>query len=274
MTSERRVVLIGAGGRMGLALTRGILRKSVPGLRLAGAVDLWDCPLRGQDAGRAAGEGEAGVTIGTDLAPFAGRADVVVDFSGARGTAGNAPRCAEWGLPMVIGTTGLDAEGMAAIEAAARKVAVVHAPNMSLGINLLLELTRQAAAVLRDRGYDVEIVERHHRHKKDAPSGTALALGREAASGMGWSLPDVARNGREGVSKTDRPEKEIGFHAVRGGDFVGDHTVIFATEGECIELSHRATHRDTLARGALLAAAWIPGKPAGLYSMRDVLGIA
>jgi 4-hydroxy-tetrahydrodipicolinate reductase len=274
MTSERRVIIVGAGGRMGLALTRGLLRKSVPGLRLAGAVDLWDCPLRGQDAGLAAGAGEAGVPIGTDLAALAGQADVVVDFSGPRGTAGNAPRCADWGLPMVVGTTGLDAEGTAALSAAARKVAVVHAPNMSLGINLLLALTRQAAEVLRGRGYDVEILERHHRHKKDAPSGTALALGREAAGGMGWSLPDVERHGREGISKTDRPEKEIGFHAIRGGDFVGDHTVLFATEGECIELSHRATHRDTLARGALLAAAWVPGRPAGLYSMRDVLGLA
>jgi 4-hydroxy-tetrahydrodipicolinate reductase len=259
---------------MGQALIRSLLQNNVPGLRLAGAVDLWDCPARGQDAGLASGAGEAGLVISADLGAVADQADVVVDFSGAHGTAGNAPRCAEWGLPLIIGTTGLDAEGLGAIEAAARKVAVVHAPNMSLGVNLLLDLVRRAAAVLRDRGYDVEILERHHRHKKDAPSGTALALGREAAGGMGWSLPDVAKNGREGLSKTDRPERQIGFHAIRGGDFVGDHTVLFAADGECIELSHRATHRDTFARGALQAAAWVLDQPAGLYSMRDVLGLA
>ena len=273
MTNEHRVVLLGAGGRMGQALIRGLLKKSVPGLRLAGAVDLWDCPARGQDAGRVAGVEEAGLEIGCDLVAAAKQADVIVDFSGAQGTTGNVPRCAEWRLPMIIGTTGLDAAGHTAIETAARAIPIVHAPNMSLGVNLLLELTRQAAEILRNRGYDVEVLERHHRYKKDAPSGTALSLGRAAAEGMGWSLQDVAKHGREGLSKTGRPEEQIGFHAIRGGDFIGDHTVLFAADGECIELSHRATDRDTFARGALQAAAWVIGRPAGLYTMRDVLGL-
>lgn len=267
-----KVVIVGAAGRMGQALIRCIARGAVPETVLAGAVDLWDSPQRGQDAGRAAGAAELGVAIGSDLAAVAPGADVIVDFSGPHGTAGNAPRCAQWRTPLVIGTTGLNAEQQAAVAAAARAIPVVWSPNMSLGINLLLDLVERAARILKDKGYDVEIIERHHRLKKDAPSGTALALGRAAAAGYGWDPDAVAAHGRSGTPGV-RPEKQIGYHAVRGGDFVGDHSVLFAADGECLELSHRATNRETFALGALRAARWAVGRAPGLYTMRDVLGL-
>ena len=268
-----KVVVVGAAGRMGRALIRFIRNGTVPDLQLAGAVDLWDCPELNRDAGAMAGVGEAGVPVTCDLAAVAPGADVIVDFSSHHGTSGNAPRCAEWGKALVIGTTGLNAEQEAAVRDAARTVPIVMAPNMSLGINLLFALLEQVGRMLKDRGYDVEIVERHHRLKKDAPSGTALGLGRAVAKGMDLDLDEVAAHGRHGISKDIRPDRQIGFHAVRGGDFVGDHTVIFATTGESLEFSHRATSRDTFAIGALQAAKWVAGRAPGLYSMRDVLGV-
>ena len=268
-----KVVIIGAAGRMGKVLIRRLQARAVPGLQLAGAVDLWDCPDHGQDAGLAAGAPAAGVLVTSDLAAVAPACDVGIDFSSHHGAAGNAERFAQWRKPVIIGATGLTAEEQQAVAQAARVVPIVLAPNMSLGVNLLVALVRQAAEALRGRGYDVEIVERHHRRKKDAPSGTALALGTAAAQGLGWDLNQVAVHGRAGLVG-ERPEQQIGFHAVRGGDLVGDHTVLFAAEGECLELSHRATSRDTFALGALRAAAWIIGQPAGLYSMQDVLGRA
>ena len=188
-----------------------------------------------------------------------------------QGTSGNAPRIAKAGKALVIGTTGLTADEKKMIERAAKKIPVVLAPNMSLGVNLLLSLVEQAARVLKGKNYDIEIIERHHRRKKDSPSGTAIGLGEAAAKGLGWDLKKVAVHGREGLVG-ERPNEQIGFHAVRGGDIVGDHTVLFAADGECIEISHRATSRDTFAIGALRAAAWLGRKP-GLYSMRDVLGV-
>ncbi len=267
-----RIALVGAGGRMGKAILRLAAARAVPEVVITGAVDLWDCPDRGRDAGVAAGVAELGVTIGADLAEIAPGADVVVDFSGHHGTAGNAPRIAQWKKGWVVGTTGLSAEEQAAVAAAARAAPVVQAPNMSLGVNLLLALVEQTAAALRGKGYDIEIVERHHRLKKDAPSGTALGLGRAAARGAGLDLETAAVNGRAGLTG-ERPAAQIGFHAVRGGDIVGDHTVLFAATGECLELSHRATSRDTFALGALRAARWLAGRKPGLYSMRDVLGV-
>ena len=267
-----RIALVGAGGRMGKAILRQLAAGAAPDVVLAGAVDLWDCPDRGRDAGLAAGAAAAGVTIGADLAEVVPAADVVIDFSGHHGAAGNAPRMAAWKKGWVLGTTGLNAEEQAAVTAAARAAPVVQAPNMSLGVNLLLALVEQAAAALRGQGYDIEIVERHHRLKKDAPSGTALALGRAAARGAGLDLDAAAVHGRSGLTG-ERPAGQIGFHAVRGGDLVGDHTVLFAATGECLELAHRATSRDTFALGALRAARWLKGRDPGLYSMRDVLGI-
>ena len=252
---------------MGKTLVRCIETNAVPGLKLVGAVDLWDAPDLGKPCG------STGVNLTSDLSAVAPLADVLVDFSGHHGTVGNAPRIAGWGKGWVIGTTGVDAAGRAAIEKAAESVPVVWSPNMSLGVNLLFALLEQAGRALKDRGYDVEIIERHHRKKKDSPSGTALGLGQAVARGLGVNLDEVSVHGRHGLVKNERSATEIGFHAVRGGDIVGDHTVMFAAEGEIVELSHRATSRDTFALGALQAAAWLKGRKPGLYSMRDVLGV-
>ncbi len=268
-----KVVIVGAAGRMGRTLVRCIREGAVPDVVLVGAVDLWDCPDLGRDAGRVAGVDEVGVPIGCDLAAVAPQADVVVDFSSHHGSTGNSSRCAEWGRPMVIGTTGLSADEQAEVGAAARRIPIVMSANMSLGVNLLLSLLERAAVALRDRGYDVEIVERHHRQKRDAPSGTALMLGAAVAAGFGRRLEEVAVYGRRGMSDGSRPGGEIGFHAMRGGDIVGDHTVLFAGMGELLEFTHRATGRETFAIGALRAAAWAKDRAPGLYSMRDVLGV-
>ncbi|MCO5061759.1 MAG: 4-hydroxy-tetrahydrodipicolinate reductase [Kiritimatiellae bacterium] len=262
-----KIVIVGAGGRMGQTLVRCLEHQAVPGLQLVGAVDLWDSPGLGQPVGR------TGISLTSDLAAVAPACDVIVDFSGHQGTSGNAARIAEWGKGWVIGTTGIGAEGKAAIEAAAKRAPIVWAPNMSLGVNLLFALLEEAGRALKDRGYDVEIIERHHRRKKDSPSGTALGLGQAVARGLGVNLDEVAVHGRHGVVKEERSASEIGFHAVRGGDIVGDHTVMFATDGEIVEFSHRATSRDTFAVGALRAAAWLAGRAPGLYTMRDVLGV-
>ena len=273
MAENRKVLIVGAGGRMGLAMARLIAQRAVPGLELVAAVDRAGAPLLGQDAGVAAGVPALGVVLGADLAAgLAARPDVAVDFSSPSAAAATAAQVAAAGVPWVVGTTGLGAAEQAAVAQAARKIPVVLSANMSLGVNLLYALVAQAARTLAGLRYDCEIVERHHRRKKDAPSGTALYLGEAAAQGFGWNLKDVAVDGRTGIPG-ERPEKEIGFHAVRGGDIVGDHTVLFAADGECIELSHRATSRDTLALGALRAAAWLPGRAPALYGMRDVLGL-
>ena len=273
MAETRKVLIVGAGGRMGLAMARLIAQRAVPGLELVAAVDRAGAPLLGQDAGVAAGVPALGVVLGADLAAaLAARPDVAVDFSSPSATAATAAQVAAAGVPWVVGTTGLGAAEQAAVAQAARKIPVVLSANMSLGVNLLYALVAQAARTLAGLRYDCEIIERHHRRKKDAPSGTALYLGEAAAQGFGWNLKDVAVDGRTGIPG-ERPEKEIGFHAVRGGDVVGDHTVLFAADGECIELSHRATSRDTLALGALRAAAWLPGRAPALYGMRDVLGL-
>ena len=267
-----KVVILGAAGRMGKALIRCILEEKVAGLELHGAVDLWDAPELGQDAGLMAGSKEAGVKLINNLEEAGASADVIIDFSSHFGTAGNAPRIAEWGTGWVIGTTGLNEEELAAIHEAAETTAVVLSGNMSLGINLLCNLVEAGARALQGRGYDIEVIERHHNQKKDAPSGTALMLGNAAAAGYDWVLNDVQMDGRTGMPGT-RPGQEIGFHAIRGGDIVGDHTVMLAGMGELLELSHRATSRDVFAIGALQAAAWVSGKPAGMYSMKDVLGL-
>ena len=267
-----KVVILGAGGRMGRALIRCIVEEKVPGLELFGAVDLWDIPDLGKDVGLMAGTDEAGIKLINNLEEVGADADVIIDFSSHFGTAGNAPRIAEWGTAWVIGTTGLSEEELAAIDASAEKTAVVLSGNMSLGINLLCNLVEAGARALKGKGYDIEVLERHHNQKKDSPSGTALMLGRAAAEGYGWNLPDVQIDGRTGLPG-ERPEKEIAFHAIRGGDIVGDHTVMLAGMGELLELSHRATSRDVFAIGALQAALWAADKEPKLYSMKDVLGL-
>jgi 4-hydroxy-tetrahydrodipicolinate reductase len=269
---SKKIVISGAAGRMGKTLIRCLMEQKVPGLELSGAVDLWDAPGRGTDAGRMAGADEAGLNLISNLEEVAPQADGVIDFSSHHGTAGNAPRMAEWGTAWVIGTTGLNAEELEAVRKASEKIPVVMSGNMSLGINLLCTLVEAGARALKDKGYDIEVIERHHNLKKDAPSGTALMLGRAAAQGYGWELEKVQRDGRTGIPG-ERPDQEIGFHAVRGGDIVGDHTVMLAGTGELLELSHRATSRDVFAIGALQAALWAAGREPGLYSMQDVLGL-
>lgn len=258
---------------MGGALIRCLQAGRVPELVLCGAADRDGHPGIGQDSGRWAGGSENGVCLSASLADAARHADVIIDFSFHSVTAGSAPHIADWRKAWVIGTTGLSDVEQAAITEAARVIPVVMAPNMSLGVNLLLSLVEQAARALKGQGYDIEVIERHHNLKKDAPSGTALALGAAAAAGYDLDLKEAARHGRAGISG-ERTSEEIGFHAVRAGDFIGDHTVLFATQGESVELSHRATNRDTFAVGALRAAAWVVGRPAGLYSMADVLGLS
>ncbi|MBN2161867.1 MAG: 4-hydroxy-tetrahydrodipicolinate reductase [Pontiellaceae bacterium] len=267
---KTKVVILGAAGRMGKTLIRCIMEEKVPGLELYGAVDLWDAPGLNTDAGLAAGTKEAGVKLTSNLAEVGPGADVIVDFSGHFGVAGNAPRIAEWGTAWVIGTTGLNEEEIAEVKAASEKTAVVLSGNMSLGINLLCHLVEIGARSLKDKGYDIEVIERHHSLKKDSPSGTALMLGQAAADGYDWNLKEVQVDGRTGLPG-ERPEKEIGFHAVRGGDIVGDHTVMMAGVGELLELSHRATSRDVFAIGALQAALWVAGKEARLYTMKDAM---
>lgn len=269
---SKKVVILGAAGRMGKTLIRCLVEGKVPGLELGGAVDLWDSEGLGKDAGLLAGTTEAGIPLSSDLEQCAADTDVIVDFSFHASTAGNAARIASWSIPWVIGTTGLSDDEMDKINKAAEDCAVVMSGNMSLGINLLCTLVEAGARALKGRGYDVEVTERHHRLKKDAPSGTALMLGRAAADGYGWDIKTVQQDGRTGICG-ERPEEEIGFHAVRGGDIVGDHTVLFAGMGELLEFSHRATTRETFAIGALQAAKWASDQAPGMYSMKDVLGV-
>ena len=264
-----KVVIIGAAGRMGQALVRCCSRFGE--LRLAGAVEAPGCPALGKDAGVVAGTPETGVTVVADLKSALSGADVGIDFSAHAAIPGTARLASECRTALVIGTTGLTDAEKAAVMDASRAIPIVMSPSMSVGVNVLFSLVGKAAAALGN-GYDVEIVEMHHRHKKDAPSGTALRLGEKVAEGRGQDFRRVAAFGREG-DVGERPAGQIGLHAVRGGDVVGDHTVTFATDGERVEFVHRAGSRDSFAMGALRAAVWVAGRPAGLYSMLDVLGL-
>lgn len=263
------VTILGACGRMGGALIRGVA--STPELALAAAVERAGHAGIGQDAGVSAGIAPLGVVVSDDRDAAIARGGTVIDFTFHTEVAASISKAAASGAVYVLGTTGLDDAERAAVEAAARVIPVVWAPNMSLGVNVLLDLVRRAAATL-GLDYDAEIIEMHHRHKQDAPSGTALGLGRALAAGRGQDLKAVACHGREGFTG-ERVRGEIGFHALRGGDVVGDHTVVFATDGERVELTHKASSRDCLARGALKAAQWLQGRAPGLYAMTDVLGL-
>ena len=262
-----RLIINGACGRMGRRLIA--LATEDKDLAIAAAFERPDHPDLGKDAGTLAGVGELGVPLSTrhDILPLP---DVAVDFSLADSALDMIEWCAAHGIGIVVGTTGMGEEGTKRLDAAAKKVPCLLAPNMSLGVNVLLKLLGQVARALGD-AYDVEIIEAHHNQKKDAPSGTALALGRSVAEGLGRNLDEVAVHGREGMVG-ERTVKEIGFHAVRAGDIVGEHTVIFGGQGERIEVRHVATSRDTFARGALRAARFLAAKPPGRYAMADVLG--
>ncbi|HEX9903411.1 MAG TPA: 4-hydroxy-tetrahydrodipicolinate reductase [Propylenella sp.] len=266
---ELRVVVVGAGGRMGRALTRAVLAES--GMRLVGALDRPDARAQGADAALLAGAEATGVVVTADPLPAFAHTDVVLDFTAPEATLDYADLAAQARIVHVIGTTGIGPEHEDRLKAAARHCRIVRSGNMSLGVNLLVGLLRRAAAVLGP-DYDIEIVEMHHRHKVDAPSGTALLLGKAAAEGRGLDLAGHSVRIRDGHTGP-RPQGAIGFASLRGGSVVGDHTAILAGEGERIELSHRAESRDIFARGAIRAALWAFDKKPGLYDMADVLGL-
>ncbi|HSM94182.1 MAG TPA: 4-hydroxy-tetrahydrodipicolinate reductase [Anaeromyxobacteraceae bacterium] len=262
------VVVTGAAGRMGIQIVRMV--KEAKGLKLSGAVERPGYP-RGQDAGLVAGVGALGVEIVDVLGRALPGADVVIDFTSFEASVGHAAQCAEHGVALVIGSTGFTPEAKAKVGALAQRIPVLLSPNMSVGVNVMFELVRRAAAVLGD-GYDIEMVELHHKLKKDAPSGTAMRLAEIAAEARGLDPAKELNYGRHGMVG-ERPAREIGVQTVRGGDIVGEHTVFYCGQGERLEITHRATSRDQFARGAVRAAEWIAGRPAGLYDMADVLGL-
>jgi 4-hydroxy-tetrahydrodipicolinate reductase len=260
------IAINGAAGRMGQRLVH--LCRQDPELELGTALEAPGSPNIGRDIGEVCGLGPVGVAVRDEL-PTNKRIEVVVDFSMPQGTMNVLPVCVKRRIPLVVATTGHTPEQKAQIEEAAHDTALLMAPNMSLSVNVLFQLVKQAAELLAGKDFDVEIVERHHRFKKDSPSGTALHFARIVQEAMGQS---ELRHGREGLVG-ERPRGEIGMHALRVGDNVGEHTIIFSTLGETLELTHRGHTRDSYARGALLAAKFLAGKPAGRYSMDDVLGL-
>ena len=266
-----KVIVAGAAGRMGQRIIHMV--QAHPQLELSGAFERPGSAVIGKDAGSISGLGETGVAITEGIESVIKNADVLIDFTFHEATLGFARVAAEHGVAMVIGTTGLTAEELATIKTLAdANFPCVQSPNMAVGVNVLFKLVEKAAGILGD-AYDVEIVEAHHRMKKDAPSGTALKLGQMAASALGRDLAQVGVMERNGIIG-ERTDKEIGIQTIRGGDIVGEHTVYFAGAGERLEITHRATSRDNFARGAALAAAWIGQQPKGMYTMFDVLDLA
>jgi 4-hydroxy-tetrahydrodipicolinate reductase len=263
-----RIAVIGAAGKMGRAIVRAIAEGT--GSKLSAAVDRAGSDALGSDAGTLAGIAPAGVTVQAQL-PDKAAADVWIDFSAPVATVANVRAAAAAGVRIVVGTTGLSPEDKKVISEAAAKTPVVFAPNMSVGVTVLLKLVADAARALGP-GYDIEIVEAHHRMKRDSPSGTALRLAEAAAEATGRDLAGTARYERHG-DIGPRTNQEIGLQTIRGGDVIGDHTVFFLGLGERVEITHKASSRDTFARGAVRAAEWLAGRGPGLYDMRDVLGI-
>jgi len=263
-----RVGVVGCAGRIGQILLRLLI--AAPDVVLAGGTERKGSPFLGQDLGTLAGSDPLGITVGDDPARLFAQADVVLDFTNPAATLTHATLAARTGCAHVVGTTGFDADQLAALQRAAQRAPILLAANMSLGVNLLEQIVTETARIL-DIDWDIEIVEMHHRHKVDAPSGTALMLGEAAARGRGTTLRRVGRRARDGHTGA-RPRGEIGLQSLRGGDVIGDHTVIFAAEGERIEIVHKAGSREIFARGAVKAALWVAGKKPGFYSMKDVLG--
>jgi 4-hydroxy-tetrahydrodipicolinate reductase len=264
-----RVAVVGAAGRMGKTLIGAVT--AAEGMALTAATELPDSTLVGVDAGELAGVGKLGVLISHSLTKVVDDFDVVIDFTGPVASMVHLDVCRKHGKAMVIGTTGLNDDQKSAIKAAASDIGIVFAPNMSVGVNLCFRLLELAAQVMGDDA-DIEIVEAHHRHKVDAPSGTALRMGEVVAQTLGRDLKDVAVYGREGQTGARDP-KTIGFETIRAGDVVGEHTVWFATEGERVEITHKASSRMTFAKGAARAAAWLVQRDKGLFDMQDVLGL-
>jgi 4-hydroxy-tetrahydrodipicolinate reductase len=263
-----RIAIAGASGRMGRTLVETIL--DTPDCSLVGAFDIAGSPAIGRDAGELLGR-PTGVQVVSDPAQALSQAQVVIDFTRPEGSVALIPLCVSHGVAMVIGTTGFDAHGKQAIDEASKSIGIVCAPNMSVGVNVTLKLLEVAAGLLSE-GYDIEVTETHHRHKVDAPSGTALRMGEVLARTLGHELSELATWTRHGVTGERKPGS-IGFSVLRGGDIVGDHTVLFAGTGERIEITHRSSSRSTYAQGSLRACRFLAGRAAGLYDMQDVLGL-
>ncbi len=268
LTQRRRVAVAGASGRMGQMLVEAVWRS--PDLQLVAALDVPGSAMLGADAGAFAGLSTQ-VLVSDQAAHALQGCDVLIDFTRPEGTLAHAQVCRELGVQMVVGTTGLTAAHQAQLAQAAQQVAMVVAPNMSVGVNVTLKLLDMAARAM-STGYDIEIIEAHHRHKVDAPSGTALKMGEVVASALGRDLKDCAVYAREGVTG-ERDPSSIGFATIRGGDIVGDHTVLFAGTGERIEISHKSSSRAGYAQGSLRAVRFLAGRPHGLFDMFDVLGL-
>ncbi len=264
-----RTIVCGACGKMGKRICA--LMENDEELDLVGAVEAKDSKYIGEDIGAVCGIGTKNITVKHSLKEIIDEGEVLIDFSTPESTLSNVRMAAENEKAMVIGTTGFSNEDMEEIKKLSVRIPIMLAPNMSLGVNILFKLVEDVAKILKEE-YDIEIVEMHHRFKKDAPSGTAMKLAEYAAKGLKENLEDVAVYGRQGLIGERKP-KEIGIMSLRGGDVVGDHTVVFAGLGERLELTHKATSRDTFALGALRAAKWVIDKVPGLYNMQDVLGI-
>ena len=264
-----RIAVTGAAGRMGRHLIEAC--SQTPDVHCSAAIEQASNPLLGRDAGSVAGVGELGVPISPDLAQVSSAFDVLIDFTRPEARLAHLAQCVTAGKCLVIGTTGFSAEQKEQISAAAEHIPIVFAPNMSVGVNVCLKLLELAASVLGDE-VDIEIIEGHHRHKVDAPSGTALKMGEVVAQTLGRDLSQCAVYGREGHTG-ERKRETIGFATVRAGDLVGEHTVLFAGIGERLEITHKASSRMNFANGAVRAAQWLSKRPAGLYDMHDVLGL-
>jgi 4-hydroxy-tetrahydrodipicolinate reductase len=267
--SDMRIAVLGAAGRMGQALTSALY--ATPGCEIAGGLETAGSPLIGRDLGEIAGLEPIGIPVTDDPHALFAHVEGVLDFTVPDATTELVALAAQARIVHVIGTTGFKADQLAKIDAASRHATIVKAGNMSMGVNLMAALTKRVAEILGPE-FDIEILEMHHRHKRDAPSGTALMLGEAAAEGRAVALADKAVRTRDGETGP-RAEGDIGFATLRGGDVVGEHSVIFAGPGERFELRHVATDRSIFARGAVRAALWGRGRPPGLYSMADVLGL-
>jgi 4-hydroxy-tetrahydrodipicolinate reductase len=269
MAKNLNLIVCGAGGRMGTAVVRSLAQTAA--MTLVAAIDKPGSARLGKDAGEISGAGNLGITLSDKIEPYLSSGTVIIDFTRPEASLSYLRAAAKKAVPMVVATTGFDPRQTAEIKRLSRRTAALLSANTSLGVNVLVSLLGTAAKMLGD-DYDVEIVESHHRFKKDAPSGTALALGRAVAGALNRNLDHVGIHGRKGIAG-ERSKKEIALLSVRAGDIVGEHTVIFGGIGERLEFIHRAHSRDTFARGAIRAAQWLAGQKPGLYGMQDVLGL-
>jgi 4-hydroxy-tetrahydrodipicolinate reductase len=269
MAKNLNLIVCGAGGRMGTAVVRALAKAA--GIVLIAAIDKPGSPRLGKDAGEISGAGNLGIIVSDKIEPYLNAGSVIIDFTRPEASLSYLRAAAKKAVPIVVATTGFDPRQTAEIKRLSRRTPALLSANTSLGVNVLVSLLGKAAKMLGD-DYDVEIVEAHHRFKKDAPSGTALALGRAVAGALNRNMDHVGIHGRKGIVG-ERSKKEIALLSVRAGDIVGEHTVIFGGIGERLEFIHRAHSRDTFAQGAIRAARWLAGQKPGLYEMRDVLGL-